>query len=172
MGLVVYIVMVLVGLLATLVGLLGVAGSLLPVEHQSSITIELKADREQVWHTLTERAGFTGWMPGVTAIEELGANSLGQQQFRMHQGHNSFVLTETVRTEPTQLVRTIADDNKMFSGEWNHTLEAGPASTKLMIMEKGRIPGAIPRAIMRYFVGFDYTLKQVTTALKKKVENP
>lgn len=168
MRMLVYILIGLLGVILLLVGVLGVWGSLLPVTHTASLSVELSRPRAEVWKMLDDVAAFPQWLPGIDKVEMLPERE-GRRVFRQTQGRNSFVLEETVKREPEIVTRTITDENKMFSGHWEHRFEdLGGGRTRLTVTEEGTVNSPIPRAIMRLAVGYDYYLKKFAGAMKAK----
>lgn len=180
-----YIVLTLVGLLLTLIGLLGILGSRLPETHVATASIEINAAPELVWATINDMESFPSWMPEFTKMERLPDDN-GKQVWRQHMGRNSFVTTNDVFEPPSssnnsrgRVLRTIRDDHGPFSGSWDHTVEPAPAPALapvspngrciLTITETGTIKSAIPRAIMRYMIGEDHYLKKFLSAVKRKL---
>jgi uncharacterized protein YndB with AHSA1/START domain len=167
----IYIAFVLVGLLIALIGLLGVAGSMLPQTHVATISVEVTMPREKVWALLDDVAAFPSWLPGIDKVEMLPERE-GRRVFRQLQGRNAFVLEETQKIAPSRVVRTISDENKMFSGSWDHGFEdIGQGRTRVTVSETGTIPSPIPRAIMRWGTGYDYYLKQFAAALRARCDS-
>jgi len=168
MRMAVYILIVLVGMILLLVGSIGIVGSLLPATHTASVSVELGKPRAEVWKLIDDVNDFPNWLPGISRVEVLPERE-GRRVFRQTQGRNSFVLEETVKREPEIVTRTIADDSNMFTGSWEHVFEdLGGGRTRLTVKETGTVKSAIPRAIMHYFIGEEYYLKQFTKALEAK----
>lgn len=168
MRMLLYIVIALVGLILLLAGVFGIAGSLLPKTHTASVSVELGKPRVDVWKLVDDVREFPKWLPGINKVEVLPDRN-GHRVFRQTQGRNSFVLEETVKREPEIVTRTIADDNNMFTGSWEHTFEdIGGGRTRLTVKETGTVNSAIPRAMMKLFFGYEYYLKQFASAMKEK----
>jgi uncharacterized membrane protein len=168
MRMLLYIVVLLVGLLAVVFGALGIIGSFIPVTHVAEVSVEVGSTGPQVWDVLNQIDAFPTWCPGVDRVEVLPGQP-GHRRFRQYQGRNTFVLEETTSEQPTHVVRTIADDNKFFSGEWDHRIQdLGNGRCRVTVKETGSIPGAIPRAVMKLFFGYDFYLKKFAAALKAK----
>lgn len=169
MRMLIYIVLALVGLILLLAGAFGIVGSCLPEEHTASVTVEVGQPREKVWEALNDIDAFPSWAVGVDKVETLPTGPGGGRRFRQTQGRNTFVLEETAKEAPGLVTRTIDDDNKMFSGSWEHRLEEAPGGrTRVTVTEVGRVPSPIPRAIMRVFFGWDFYLNKFADALKAK----
>lgn len=168
MRMLIYLLVALVGLLMLLIGVVGFLGSMLPQTHTASASVEVASPIDRVWADIDAVTEFPKWLPDITSVELLPDRG-GHRVFRQQQGRNSFTLEETDKQAPTLVTRTIADDNKMFSGSWEHRLEdLGNGRTRITVTEVGTIPSAIPRAIMRYGTGYDFYLKKFCQALKQR----
>ncbi len=166
MRMLIYLVVTVVGVLVTLFGVAGLVGSFLPATHTASASVEVAAPIDQVWAALDDVQAFPSWLPEISKIELLPDRN-GHRTFRQQQGRNSFVLEETAKQPPTLVTRTIADDNNFFSGSWEHRLEdLGNGRTRVTLTETGTVSSPIPRAIMRYAVGYDFYLKKFTGTLR------
>ena len=164
----IYIVVLIVGLILVLFGVMGIVGSLTPVTHSAEVSVEVGAPGQRVWEVVDDPEKFPSWCPGLDRVEMLPDRG-GHRVFRQYQGRNSFVLEETAKQAPVRVVRTITDDNKFFSGEWDHQIkDLGNGRCVVTVKETGSIPGAIPRAVTRVFFGYDYYLKKFAAAIKAK----
>lgn len=164
-----YIALILVGVLLMAAGVLGVLGRRLPAEHSATGSVELGASQESVFALVNNIGEFPAWCKEFTRMERLPDQD-GRERWRQFMGRNSFTSTNEVVDPPRRVVRVVEDDNKMFSGSWDHVVEAtGPGSCRLTIKETGRVHSDIPRAIMHYVVGEDYTIRKFLAAVKAKV---
>lgn len=172
MYIVLYIVLILIGLVSLLAGGLGLIGTFVPKDHVAAVSFEVSAPASRVWAIIDDVDSYPQWLPMATRIEMLPEHE-GHRAFRQYQGHNSFVLEETLKEPGRRVVRTIADDHKMFGGDWDHVVEAvGERTSRVTITENGTIHAAIPRAMMRLFFGYDHTLKQYQQALTAHANKP
>lgn len=161
-----YILAGLVLLLILFIFILALLGWMLPPTHTASIAVDLAKPRDEVWALLDDVQAFPRWLPGISKVEMLPARD-GRRVFRQTQGRNSFVLEETVKRPPELVIRTITDDNAMFSGQWEHRLESLPGNrTRLTVAETGSVKHAIPRAMMRYLIGHRFYLNKFAAALR------
>jgi uncharacterized membrane protein len=168
MRMLVYIAILLVGLLIALIGLLGVIGSLLPVTHTASVTFEVAKPQSEVWVMLDKVEDFPSWFPDINRVELLPERE-GRRAFRQFQGRNSFVLEETLKQPMTRVVRTITDDNAMFSGSWDHQFEpAGEGRTRITLTETGSVKSPIPRAIMKLAIGEKFYLNRFARCVTQR----
>ncbi len=166
---IIYIAACAVGFVVFVIGLLGVIGSFVPVTHTVAMSVEVGSPGPAVWAALDNIDDFPSWCPGVDRVEILPDRN-GNRSFRQYQGRNSFVLEETLKQPPTRVVRTIADDKQFFSGEWDHQIkDLGNGRSIVTVNETGSVPSAIPRAIMKMFIGYDFYLKKFGSALQAKL---
>ena len=165
---VLWIAAALVALLVALFLLMGFLGGREPETHTATLAIEVAKPRGEVWTLLDDVEAFPGWLPGITKVEMMPARE-GRRTFRQHQGRNSFVMEEVAKQPGTLVTRTIADDHGYFSGRWEHRFEdAAPGRTRLTLTEVGTIKAKVPRAVMRYTIGYDYYLRKFAAALRAK----
>lgn len=163
-----YIALLLVGLLVSLIGLLGIVGSLLPSSHTASVTFEVATPQTEVWAMLDKVEEFPAWFPDINRVEMLPERE-GRRAFRQFQGRNSFVLEETLKQPMSRVVRTITDDRAMFTGRWDHQLESvGDGRTRITVIETGSVGSAIPRAIMKYVIGEKFYLNRFAECVTKR----
>lgn len=160
-----YIVLIIVGFVLLAAGTLGLVGTFIPRDHTATVSFDVDVPAPRVWEIIDQVESYPKWLPMASRIEMLPERD-GHTAFRQYQGHNSFVLEETLKEPGRRVVRTIADDNKMFGGNWDHVVEeVGENRTRVTITENGTVYPAIPRAMMRLFFGYDHTLKQFQKAL-------
>lgn len=163
-----YIALLLAGLLLSLIGLLGIIGSFIPVTHTASISFEVAKPQKEVWAMLDKVEDFPSWFPDINRVEMLPERE-GRRAFRQFQGRNSFVLEETLKQPMTRVVRTIADDNAMFTGSWDHQFESvGEGRTRITLTETGSVKSPIPRAIMKFAIGEKFYLNRFAECVTKR----
>jgi hypothetical protein len=164
-----YIFLIVLGLILVAIGVLGILGSRLPEEHKASGSVTLSASQADVYALINDIEKFPQWCKDFTKMERLPDQG-GKAVWRQHMGRNSFVSVNETQEPPRRVVRSVQDDAKMFSGTWDHVIEpTGVSSCMLTIKETGKVPGAIPRAIMHYIIGEDFTIKKFLKAVKAKV---
>lgn len=168
MRMILYIVMMVAGLILLLLGAMGVYGSLLPATHRASVSVEVNRPREEVWRLIDEVGEFPAWLPGIDRVEMMPERER-RRVFSQTQGRNVFVLEETVKRAPEMVTRTITDNNRLFSGSWEHRLEdLGGGRTRLTVTEEGTVHSPIPRAMMKLFFGHEFYLKKFAAAVSAK----
>jgi len=163
-----YAVLGLVALLALAALVLYVAGSRLPRDHRSVVTVTLRAHRTAVWAAITDYAAFPQWWPAVKSIrfEKLPD---GTELTWNTDSHHNVVPFRTVDSRPNEkLVRLIAKDDLPFGGTWTYELADAPDhTTRLTLTEDGIIHAPIFRAVATWFFGLDTNQKNHLTHLEK-----
>lgn len=155
-----YVVLAVVGLIMLLAGALGMIGTFIPKQHAATVSFELPISAPRAWAIIDDPSSYPQWLAMAEQVEMLPERN-GNVVFRQSQGRNSFILEETLKEPGRRVVRTIADDNKLFGGSWDHVVEPlAESRARVTITESGEIYAAIPRAMMRLFFGYDHTLRQ------------
>jgi uncharacterized protein YndB with AHSA1/START domain len=159
-----------VALVAMAVLGLYVAGSRLPREHHSQITITLRASCPKVWTLLTDYQSMPNWWPAVKAVrvEKLrDGTELTWNQDR----HGQKIPFRTVESRPNErLVRAIASDQLSYGGTWTYELHAtGAGFTRLTLIEDGFIDPPIFRALANWFIDLDRTQRDFLDSLQRQV---
>lgn len=144
-----------------------VLGKKIPEEHKASVSMTLEKTPEEVFIVIDDVASQPAWDPGTNKVEKLGDRS-GREAFRLTCGRNSFVVETTERVVPKRITRTIADDAKFFSGSWAWEITRTDTGCAVKLTETGRVPHAIPRAMMKHFFGYHSTMEKTLTALTAK----
>jgi len=149
-----------------------VVGGTIPEDHRASATLRLSnVAPDALWAIVSDVNTHTQWA-GVTRLTRLPDQD-GHELWRQEMGRNSFTLATTESSPATRLVRTIADDNKMFSGNWTYELRSdGATGTALTLTENGHVPGRVPRFFMKHLMGYHLYLKKHLRGLAKHVGQP
>jgi uncharacterized protein YndB with AHSA1/START domain len=163
----VYIFAAILLVIAGLAMIARVVGARIPLEHRASASVRLNSPPQAVWATISDIAGHTQWA-GVRKLERLSDHN-GHEVWRQFMGHNAFVLETTESLPPQRLVRTIADESKLFSGSWTYELIPDGAGTRVHLAEVGRVDSAIPRFMMKHLFGYHFYLMKHLKALARRV---
>jgi uncharacterized protein YndB with AHSA1/START domain len=163
----VWIALGVVAVIVLLVVVLSLLGSRLPEEHVATLTLRLNQKPQDVWETISDIGGHKNWARGITRIERLPDHD-NHEVWRQHMGRNSFVLETTECQAPVRLVRTIADDHQMFSGNWEYEVGPDGEGTRVKLTEHGRVKGNVPRAMMHYLFGETLYLRRHLVSLAGK----
>ena len=164
MKIVLYVILGLVGAVALLLLVCYVAGSRMPREHRTQLTTVLRSNRATVWAALTDYPSMPRWWPAVKSIrmEKLADGTELTWNTDKHGQEIPFRTGESKANE--KLVRVIAKDDLPFGGTWTYELADTPGGgTKLTLTEDGYIKPPIFRAIAKWFLGLDTTMKDFLT---------
>lgn len=160
----IWILYVVVGVVATLIVLLGVAaaiGLVLPEAHLAARTAYVARPPDVVWRALTDRAAQPGWRKDLKTIEPL-ADVDGKPSFREVSRHGTITFVVDEATPPAggagRLVTRIADDSLPFGGRWIHQIAADGTGTRITITEDGVVRNPIFRTMSRYVFGHTATI--------------
>ena len=160
---------VIVGVLyfTTFVVALGFFGALLPREHVAMETAELPAPPESVYAVLRNLEAAPTWRSGLARVEVLPKR--GEREiYREHGDHGPMTL-EIVEDIPNRrFVTAIADLDATFGGRWVFELtptESG--GTRLTLSELGDIPNPLVRFLAYHLWGFDGSIAQYMTDLRR-----
>jgi uncharacterized protein YndB with AHSA1/START domain len=138
-----------VGLLVLAFVVLHLLGKGVPEGHVISSTLHLARPPAEVFDVIADTAGIPSWDKGVNRVERV-ADVDGHETWRWIMGRNVMTLSTTRREPPTTLVRTIADQIQIFSGDWTYVVRPEGTGSAVELTEHGRIHVAIPRAMMHY----------------------
>ena len=158
----------LVVLLVLAAAVLYLAGSRMPREHRSVVSIILKAGRTAVWTAITDYAAMPAWWPAVKAVRTENLSD-GTELTWNKDGHGKEIPFRTGESRMNEkLVRLIAQDDLPFGGTWTFELTDAPGGgTRLTLTEDGFINPAIFRAVAAWFIGLDATQKDFIANLEK-----
>jgi uncharacterized protein YndB with AHSA1/START domain len=156
--------------LALLAGLvLYLAGRRLPVRHTSRLTLLLPAARLAVWNLLTDYTRMPEWWPAVKTVR-LESRPGGEIWAWTKDAHGQEIAFRTKEEKvPSRLIREIMGDHLPFGGTWTFELAEEGANTRLTLTEDGFIRPPLFRAVARYFIGLDRTMKDFAVNLEKRL---
>jgi len=152
--------------LGVLAGLLLLAGLVLyllgraqPERHTASVSFTVAQPRPAVWTALTDYAAMPRWWPAVKAIR-FETRPDGTVLTWNTDRHGEEIAFRTKEEQaPARLVREIVGDDLPFGGTWTYQLTEVDGGTKVTVTEDGFIKPPLFRAVARYFLGLDGTLK-------------
>ncbi len=152
--------------LAALVGLVVLAGLILyllgraqPERHTARVSFTVPRPRAAVWAALTDYATMPQWWPAVKSIR-FETRPDGTQVTINTDKHGQPIAFRTKEEHaPARLVREIVGDELPFGGTWTYELTDENGGTRLTVTEDGFIKPPLFRAVARYFLGLDGTLK-------------
>lgn len=164
-----WVVLSIIGLLVVFFALMGHLGRRLPEEHVAALTLRLNQPPQAVWDVISDMAGHKHWSRGVTDMIRMPDHD-NREVWKQHMGRNVFLLETTASYPPTRLVGTITDTAGYFSGNWEYEITPEDAGSRVRLTEHGRVPSAIPRAMMHYLFGETMYLRRHLVSLAKKFD--
>jgi len=167
-----WIILIIVGILAGLIGLMMVVvGMLLPQNHSASLTARFAQPPEVIWATITDHANEPSWRRDLRSKQRLDDRN-GHAVWRETRKRGDTMTFETIAFEPPRkMVGRIADDNLPFGGTWTYEVKpAGDAAggSTLTITEDGEIYNPAFRFIARFIIGYRGTITSYLAALSRK----
>lgn len=153
--------------IALFAGLAVVAGLVLyllgrgqPERHKASRRFTVPQPRAVVWAALTDYASMPQWWPAVKAVR-VETKPNGEVITWNKDGHGREIGFRTAEEKaPVRLVREIVGDDLPFGGTWTYELaDEKDGGTRVTLTEDGFITSPLFRAIARYFLGLDATMK-------------
>jgi hypothetical protein len=158
------------GGLAGLVGLVALAGAMLPLRHSASRKAKYRASPDAVYAVI---AGPPDWRTGVKSFGVL-PEADGKRQWWEEDTHSQKITFEEVERKPgVRLVTRIADRNLPFGGTW--TFDIAPTAdggSELRIREDGEVYNIIFRFMARYIFGHTATIETYLNDLGAKFGQP
>ena len=152
--------------IAVLTSLIVLAGLVLfligrgqPERHTASRTFTVSQPCNVVWMALTDYASMPQWWPSVKSIR-METKPNGEVITWNKDSHGREIGFRTKEEKaPAKLVREIVGDDQLFGGTWTYELAEDKGGTRVTLTEDGFIKPPLFRAIARYFIGLDATMK-------------
>jgi len=155
------------GIIAGLVLLVAIAGSLIPKAHSATRRATFRRPAAEVWAAITDVEKFPTWRSDLKSVELLPDRD-GRPAWR-EKGKNGTMTLERVEAKPpSKLVGRIADKNLPFGGTWTHVLTEAEGSTTLTITEDGEVYNPIFRFMARFVFGYAATMEKYLMDLGRK----
>ena len=159
---------VLVGVLVGLLVPILVTGMLLPKAHVVSRSLNIHAPPEKIWQVISDFQSVPTWHPGVIRAERLPDRD-GREVWReTYKGGHPIKLETTELLPPRRLVRSMADANGPFTGQWEFELTPADEGCRLTITEKGEVARPLSRLVFRWFMSPAMYLEKYLKALAAK----
>jgi uncharacterized protein YndB with AHSA1/START domain len=161
-------ILISLALLATIVVIVVLVGTLLPKEHTARSHATFDAAPDSVWRALTDVEAFPSWRRDVSRVELLPSSN-GHRAWR-EVGKNGTIAFEEVAAEPPRhLVSRIADPSLPFGGSWTYDVARDGSGTRLTITENGVVYNPLFRFMSRYVFGHHATQEAFLRALGRKL---
>ncbi len=147
------LIIALVGIPLVLLILVGVAGFLLPEEHQASRTLRTKQSAQAIWDAINDHASEPQWRSDLESVASLGERD-GKPVWREnYKGGDHLTLITTESRPPSRMVRELTDIDGPFSGRWEIDIAPTPNGSEVKITEIGRVSNPFFRFVSKYLIG-------------------
>jgi len=143
--------------IAVLVVVVVIVGSLLPQKHEAVCYISLHQKPEAVFALISDVQAGASWRPDVQAVEILPSTD-GHVHFREKMKHGAITMQVLEARPPEQLITQIADKSLPFGGVWIMDISPTPDGCRLSIVERGEIYNPIFRFVSRFVLGYTNTM--------------
>ena len=160
-------ILIAAGVIAGLIMLVAIIGSLLPKNHTASRTAIINRPPDVLWQAMTDCSAFPQWRTDVKSVEVLPERD-GNKVWREN-GKNGKLTLETIEASaPSRLVLRIADPDLPFGGKWTYELEPSTGGSRITITEDGEVYNPIFRFMSHLFFSQSATIETYLKALGKK----
>ena len=154
---------------AALVAIIGLVGSLLPKGHKATRSSRFQKPPEAVWALI---AGPPTWRPELRGFEELPSRE-GRRMWKEIDRHGGVITYEAIESvPPVRLVTHIADPNLPYGGYWIQEIKREPEGCELTVTEDGEIYNPFFRFMARFIFGYTSTIDGYLKALRAKLGEP
>lgn len=160
------VIIVIASVLAGIVLLITVIGSMLPADHIVTRTMSLNQPPMQVWQVMNDFQSMASWHPQLSSVKRLSDRN-GHEVWEESYGRNMIIPLETIdREPPRRLVRRIASTDLAFSGEWEYVITPTTnGGCQLTITERGTVRNPIFRFLSRFVMGHASTIENYQKAM-------
>lgn len=160
-------ILIVVGVIAGLIALMAIIGSLMPKGHTASRTAVINKPPEVLWQTMTDCAAFPEWPSDIKNVEVLPDRD-GHKVWREDGKNGKMTLEAIEASPPSRLVLKIADPDLPFGGTWTYELQASGSGSRVTITEDGEVYNPIFRFMGRVFFSPTASIETYLKALGKK----
>ncbi len=151
-----------------LIGLVVLAGAMLPQSHVAAVARDYRAAPESIWRTITEVEGFAGWRGDLQSAERLAPEN-GRERWREKTKHDAMTIEVTEAVPMQRMVTRIADEGLPFGGTWTYELTPVGTGTRLTITERGEVYNLVFRFVSRFVMGHSATMEKYHAGLERKL---
>ncbi len=160
-------VLVVAGVIAGLIALIAIIGSLLPKAHTASRSTVINKPPEVLWQAMTDCSAFPQWRSDIKNVEVLPDRD-GHRVWR-EDGKNGKLTLETIEARPpTRLVLRIADPDLPYGGTWTYELQATGSGSRVTITENGEVYNPIFRFMSHIVFSQSASIETYLKALGKR----
>ncbi len=158
------------GGLVVIVGLMAMAGAMLPLRHHASRKARFKASPDALFAVLN---GPPDWRTGVKSFGELPAEN-GRRRWWEEDTHKQKITFELVEARPAERLQVrIADKGLPFGGTWTFDIaRAAGGGSELRIAEDGEVYNVIFGFMARFIFGYNKSIETYLQDLGAKFGQP
>lgn len=151
-------VLLAVGVLAGLVAVMWVVGSMLPKEHVATRMARYSQPPEKIWEALTNIEEMPKWRTELKSIQRL-PDMDGKPAWVETSSHGEMPIVVVEWNPPRRMVGKINDPKLPFGGTWTYEITPVEGGATLRITENGEVYPAIFRFMSRYIFGYTATIE-------------
>jgi hypothetical protein len=161
-------VLIVLGVLAGLVLLMAVVGSLVPREHVAGSAVTLRQPAESVWQVIRDLGSVPSWWPEMKHSERVSSPGAAEH-WRQEMGGFKMALVIETDEPPRRLVTRIdAPPGAAFGGTWTYEIAPTPEGSRVTVTERGWVANPIFRFLSRFIFGYYGTQEGYLRALGRK----
>ncbi len=165
------IALIALGVVAALIVVIVLVGYSLPVKHRAQVTAAIAAPPDQVYALITNVAAFPSWRTGVRSVEVLTSPD-ARPRWREVSKNGTIPFVAESENPPITLVTRIDSRSLPFGGTWTYDVQPDAnGRSRLQITEDGEIYNPIFRFVSRFFIGYDGTLRQYVSDVKRTLKS-
>lgn len=152
-------ILIFVSILLAIPILMYITGIFISETHTATVSREISARHSEVWSAVTDIAGKTAWDPSVERVEILSDTGDVLKWREYFTDNEAFTYEEVSRTDSTEWIVRMADENLPFGGTWTYRFEPSEKGTQVTITEDGEIYNPFFRVISKLFIGYEDTMR-------------
>lgn len=162
--------LIILGVLVVLTVAVVIVGMVLPVKHTATRSVSVPRPPAAVWAVITEHAKDPEWRGDVSAVVRVADRNEKAVWEEQYKTGDRMKIEDTEAIPNQKLVRTIVDQT-IFSGIWTYQLtpSADGSATTVTITEDGEIYNPVFRAVSKFVIGRETTLKKYLGYLEKRL---
>ena len=144
------------GSLILIVGIVALAGAMLPQSHRATRRARFRQRPEAIYAVLASPPDWRGGVKGFGALPDRE----GRRQWWEQDSHGQKITFELVEDRPpSRRVVRIADRSLPFGGTWTFEIAPEGDGAAVRITEDGAIYNVIFRFVARYFMGYTSSIE-------------
>jgi uncharacterized protein YndB with AHSA1/START domain len=142
-------------------------GRRLPAEHETSRSVRVVAERDDVFALLADVRAIPRWRKRVGRVEVIATEP--RVRFREYGAQGTLELEIDEAIPPSKLVLRAAPARRMaFEGTWTYTLDDDGGGTRITLKERGIVRSPIARVFAIYVLGHATHVERTLDALKAR----